>query len=277
MLHKWGTVGHGKAERMTGIPRSPSRFWVGLWIAALAVASHHATETDRSGPRIRFDLTMHDFGEIRSDEKVGYSWVFHNDGDMPLRIQRTRTSCGCTAGMVEEGEVAPGSQGILEVTFDGAGQHGSVRKTVSVFSNDPVNPLVRLTIRAKVKSTEILRASGDHPPISGQSLLMGECATCHSQPAHGKSDQPLYEAVCAMCHGPRAEGETGMAPSLRSADYLASRTDEELATGIAYGTANPRMPGFSEVMGGPLSEEQIRSLVELIRKWGPLLEKSPQD
>ena len=245
-------------------------FWLGSLITAPIMVSHGTAEIDKSGPRIRFDAASHDFGELRSDEKVRHSWVFHNDGDLPLKIQRTRTSCGCTAGVVEEGEVAPGSKGVLEVTFDGAGQHGTVRKTVSVFSNDPVNPLVRLTIRAKVQSVEIARASDGHPSISGQSLLMGQCATCHSKPAEGKSDVELYDAICAMCHGPQAEGEPGIAPGLREADYLVSRTDEELATGIGYGTANPRMPGFSQIMGGPLSDDQIRSLVGLIRKWGPL-------
>jgi mono/diheme cytochrome c family protein len=81
-----------------------------------------------------------------------------------------------------------------------------------------------------------------------------------------------------MCHGSAGQGaEHG--PSLRTPDYLASRDDEELSAAIAYGTSNPRMPGFAELMGGPLSEEQVRSLVELVRRWGPLSEtgEGPRD
>ena len=97
---------------------------------------------------------------------------------------------------------------------------------------------------------------------------MGDCASCHSKPAAAKQGADLYAAICEMCHGPEGEGDRG--PSLRSPDYLESHTDQELETGIAYGTANPRMPGFAEMMGGPLSQSQIRSLVQLIRSWGPL-------
>jgi len=110
---------------------------------------------------------------------------------------------------------------------------------------------------------------GAHPRVTGQSLLMGDCASCHAAPAEGKSGEELYGVVCGMCHGASAEG-AAHGPSLRSSDYLASRDDEELWEAIAYGTSNPGMPGFSELMGGPLSDRQIRSLVELLRGWGPL-------
>ena len=239
-------------------------------IVSVPLVNNAATETDKQGPRIRFDETTHDFGEMRSDQKLGYGWVFHNDGDMPLKIQHTRTSCGCTASVIDESEVPPGGEGILQVSLDAAGLQGSVRKTLTVTSNDPVNTAIRLTIRAKVKSVEMARGSEGHPITSGQSLLMGQCATCHSKPAEGKSGEELYVAICAMCHGSSGEGERGRGPSLLVPEYFSSRSDEELATGIAYGTANPRMPGFSTLMGGPLSKAQIQSLVELLRSWGPL-------
>ena len=218
-------------------------------------------------PSIRFEKTFHDFGEIKSDQKVEFDWVFRNEGGAPLQILGTRTSCGCTLTLVENDVIPPGGTGSIRMTFDPAGQNGSVRKNLSVNSNDPSRPAVRLTMRAKVLAVEVPREPGSHPPTSGQSLLMGECASCHAAPAEGKTGAELYNAVCGMCHGAQAEGQ--LAPSLRNPSYLNARSDDELAEGIAYGTANPNMPGFSELMGGPLSEAQIRSLVELLRSWGP--------
>jgi mono/diheme cytochrome c family protein len=244
-------------------------------VVVLVIATHPAVGSDYGtrGPRLRFDARTHDFGELRSDQgAVAYRWVYHNDGDAPLKILSTRPSCGCTATVVEEGEVSPGETGTLEVTFDPSRQHGTVRKTLAVTSNDPSEPSVLLTIRAKVEVvTPPEPEAGAHPPIRGQSLLMGDCATCHAQPASGKTGEPLWSAVCAMCHGPEGEG-TEHGPGLRAPDYLSSRDDEDLATAIAYGTSNPRMPGFVELMGGPLSQEQVSSLVELVRRWGPLSE-----
>jgi mono/diheme cytochrome c family protein len=70
-----------------------------------------------------------------------------------------------------------------------------------------------------------------------------------------------------MCHGP--EGQGRLAPGLRAGDYLSAHDDQALAQAIAYGTPNPKMPGFSDLMGGPLDANQIASLVRLLRAWGP--------
>jgi len=219
-------------------------------------------------PAIRFDRMTHDFGKIPSDRKVSVRWVFHNDGDAPLEIVAVRPTCGCTVTAPQDDLIPPGGTGALEVTFDPAGQQGSVRKSLAVMSNDPRRPSVLLTLRAEVQSTEVPEGSATgHPPIAGQSLLMGSCGTCHAAPAAGKSGPELYAAICAACHG--ADGRGARAPSLRVPDWLAGHTDEQLAAGIAYGTANPRMPGYLDQMGGPLSTAQIDSLVRLLRTWGP--------
>lgn len=241
-----------------------------------AAVEEDGTGYGKRGPRLRFDGTLHDFGDLRDDQdKVSHDWVFHNDGDEPLQILGTRPSCGCTASIVSEASVPPGGQGVLRVTFDPAGQHGSVRKTLAVNSNDPTDPHVLLTIKARVAVVEQPLEPGAHPRVTGQSLLMGECASCHAEPADGKTAEALYASVCAMCHGAQAEGGAH-GPSLRTPDYLATRDDEELGVAISYGTSNPGMPGFSRTMGGPLTEEQVLSLVEVIRRWGPLSAAAPE-
>lgn len=219
-------------------------------------------------PKIRFEKTTHDFGPMRSDEKRSFEWTYFNDGDAPLTILETRPSCGCTASVSRDKAVPPGAGGTLSVTFDGAGQSGSIRKSLAVLSDDPVQGIVLLTILAQVTPAGAPTVPGDHPPVAGQSMLMGSCGKCHAEPATGKSEESLWAAVCAMCHGREAEG--GRAVSLRDAGYLASHDDRALREVIAYGTTNPRMPGFSDVMGGPLSDAQIDSLVRTLRRWGPL-------
>lgn len=242
----------------------------GACVSILALGAADAPQDGAPVPVIRFESTTHDFGRIPSDRKVAHRWVFHNDGTAPLEIVATRPSCGCTVSVVQQSSIPPGESGALALEFDPAGQQGPVRKSLAVVSNDPVRPSVLLTIRAEVTSVDVPEVAGGHPPIAGQSLLSSSCAGCHAAPAAGKSDEPLYASVCAMCHGPKAEG--GTAPTLRAGSYLGSRTDADLVTAIAYGTANPRMPGFSEQMGGPLSQAQIASLVALLRAWGPLAE-----
>lgn len=232
-------------------------------LGSLAVVSVLAA----NGPRIVFDATSHDFGDLAGDAKVEHRWTFRNEGDETLEIVNTKTSCGCTMSFGKGTRVEPGETGELLVAFDAAGQSGRLRKTLAVMTNDPQSPIVRLTVRAVVTPLEFEAVEGGHPPILGQSLLMGDCAGCHAAPASGKSGRELWDGVCAMCHGPDARGARG--PSLRARSFLETRTDEELTQGIAYGTANPRMPGFARLMGGPLDDAQVASLVSLLREWGP--------
>jgi cytochrome c5 len=237
-------------------------------LAALALAGPTAAAAEANGgPRIRFEKTDHDFGKIPSDRKETLKWVFHNDGDEPLKIVSTRPSCACTALVVQTEPIPPGGTGTIDVTYDPTGQYGQVRKTVAVTSNDLANRVVLLSMKAEVIPSGNTEIGNGHPSISGQSPLMGPCGSCHSAPARGKSGAALYTAVCAMCHGPKAEG--GRAPSLRDASDPGTRDDKALADTIAYGTVDPRMPGYSDMMGGPLDKGQIESLVRLLREWGP--------
>ncbi len=231
-----------------------------------------AAAAEEAAPRIRFDEVLHDFGKIPSDKKVRLAWTFHNDGNAPLQILEARTTCACTASVAQRQPVPPGGTGTLEVTFDPESQHGQVRKSIAVHSNDPAAKVVMLRIKADVVPTNLTVVAEGHPPISGQSLLMGSCGSCHAQPAAGKSGEELYGAVCAMCHGPRADG--GRAPSLRAQSFLSGKNDDAIAGAIAFGTSNPKMPGFSEELGGPLTRAQVDSLVALLRRWGPVANDS---
>lgn len=247
--------------------------FISATIALLVLAGGSAKTADPAGagvpvPIIRFEKTTHDFGELAADAKVEHAWVIHNDGKAPLEIVNTFPSCGCTASLIEDKGIAPGGKGILRVSFDAVGQNGDVRKSIAVLSNDPAKPRVLLTVIARVLAPVNPRVSRDHPGITGQSYLVGDCASCHAAPATGKEGAELWGVVCAMCHGDRAQGK--LAPPLRNADYLEGRGDKDLHDSIAFGTVNPRMPGFSEMMGGPLKEAQIDSLVRLIRSWGPV-------
>lgn len=217
------------------------------------------------GPAVRFDETTHDFGTLRSDQPVEYHWPFFNDGDAPLRIVKTRPQCGCTATVLEDEPVPPGGRGTMKVTFDPLGLDGSVRKSLAVMTDDPRTPRVLLTLLASVVPVEIPRKEGEHPRVAGQSMLVGECASCHAAPAAGKHGEELYAAICASCHGD--DGAGVHAPSIREASYLAGKTDEDLHQAISYGSANPKMPGFLDLMGGPLDTSQVDSLVRLMRSW----------
>lgn len=78
--------------------------------------------------KITFKETKHDFGMI--DEMMGdvhYDFEFTNTGSEPFIIKNVITGCGCTSAEWNNKSYAPGTTGIVRITY-----HVDNRKTVSL-------------------------------------------------------------------------------------------------------------------------------------------------
>ncbi len=75
--------------------------------------------------------------------------MLQNKGDAPLLIDRVETECSCTR-VHHDDIIKPGNNAYFRVTLNTAGQTGAWTKTIRVFSNDPMQPEVRLSIKANV-------------------------------------------------------------------------------------------------------------------------------
>jgi len=103
-----------------------------------------------AAPDIKFTSPQFDFGEVYQGERVQHAFEFVNAGQDPLLIDRVHSSCGCTAVLVSEKNLAPGAKGQIKTNFDSARFRGSVSKTIYLYSNDPVKPVVQLKIKGEV-------------------------------------------------------------------------------------------------------------------------------
>jgi mono/diheme cytochrome c family protein len=89
-----------------------------------------------------------------------------------------------------------------------------------------------------------------------QAVFQGSCIDCHIKRGEGKYGKSLYDADCAICH--EGEHRATMVPDLHQLKAVTS--PEFWRVWIAHGKAGSLMPAFSNVQGGPLSEEQIDSI-----------------
>jgi len=96
-----------------------------------------------AGPPARLvaDTAEHDFGEVYQGSRVRHVFVLSNQGPGAAVVERTATSCGCTATLLSQTDIPPGGQARLEATFSAGQRKGAFRKSISVFSNDPASPL----------------------------------------------------------------------------------------------------------------------------------------
>lgn len=107
-------------------------------------------EADASGPVIKFEKVVHDFGSIGPGSENVCEFKFTNTGDKLLKIARVRKTCGCTPYELTKKQYKPGESGILKVKYKASSRPVSVRKTLVVYSNDWVNSEIELVIKAKI-------------------------------------------------------------------------------------------------------------------------------
>jgi hypothetical protein len=99
-------------------------------------------------PKLKIDDPIFDFGRIKQGEKVTKEFIITNSGKSNLNIRMTRATCGCTASEPEKSDLGPGESSKIKVTFDSKGRSGEQKKTVLVYSNDPLNPTQKISIKA---------------------------------------------------------------------------------------------------------------------------------
>lgn len=81
---------------------------------------------------------------------------------------------------------------------------------------------------------------------------------------HGRE---IYSEQCATCHG--AQGEGGVGTTLNNKQLLKNTFDGVFFSVIRSGVPSTQMPAWSVDFGGPLTDEDIRSVVTFIRAWEP--------
>jgi len=101
-------------------------------------------------PRIVFTEPVYDFGKVEQGEQVTHMFRFTNQGGQELRIESVKTSCGCTAAVISEDVIPPGKEGTISATFDTTHFSGEKAKGITVYSNDPLQPVAALTLQGEI-------------------------------------------------------------------------------------------------------------------------------
>jgi hypothetical protein len=92
-----------------------------------------------------------DFGAIKKGDFASHDFKVKNNSKRTLTIKNVTTSCGCTASAAKKSVLAPGESTQVSVRFNSKGYNGPVSQFVYVNTDDPVNPILKFTIKASVK------------------------------------------------------------------------------------------------------------------------------
>ncbi len=104
----------------------------------------------KGAPCLNVPESFHSFGHIYRGQKVQHLFLLKNVGEANLEIKAVNASCGCTAAAPSQKIIPPMGEAYIEVTFNSTNFTGKVKKTVSVETNDPQEPVHTLTLEAYV-------------------------------------------------------------------------------------------------------------------------------
>ncbi|HMA52883.1 MAG TPA: DUF1573 domain-containing protein, partial [Acidobacteriota bacterium] len=152
--------------------RTPRR--AGAVITAAAVFLAAAAWAQSPKPRAVFRETTHDFGKVKQGDVVTHEFVFRNEGQAPLLVEKVETTCGCTAALVSEKKIGPGKEGKIKTSFDTRGYSGRLSRYIYLISNDGENTRRELSLVADIQVPPAARIDVDRYNVDMGLVLEGE-------------------------------------------------------------------------------------------------------
>lgn len=106
-------------------------------------------------PYITFEVSMHDFGEMKKGDKKTFIYKFTNTGKEDVVFELV-SGCECTTLEWPEGKTfKPGDSGEIKATFNSETEEGAVTKTIDILLEN-VDPSSGYQIIKEVKYKAII-------------------------------------------------------------------------------------------------------------------------
>jgi hypothetical protein len=102
-------------------------------------------------PQLRLNAHNVDFGRVKPGEPAVREIQFTNSGKKELNLKSLQGNCTCISASANKTTVKPGETSVIKISFDSQGRKGTQNKAVTIYSNDPKNPVQRLTATAYIE------------------------------------------------------------------------------------------------------------------------------
>jgi hypothetical protein len=96
--------------------------------------------------------TTIDWGIVKpKDHPLNAEIELRNTGTDTLVITHVQPTCGCTNAPLTKNVLAPGEKTSMIITLSISSYQGPIQKSIRVFSNDPKNSVLELTLKADIR------------------------------------------------------------------------------------------------------------------------------
>lgn len=101
-------------------------------------------------PAIAVDREAFELGQLSTNATATALFNLRNTGNAELEITNVGKCCGANVELSST-RIAPGQSAVLKVIYTTGGEEGLFKKDLFVYSNDPLKPVLKLTIAGNVK------------------------------------------------------------------------------------------------------------------------------
>jgi hypothetical protein len=90
-------------------------------------------------------------GDMNSGSVRYKKIIIKNTGKSILNIRKIETDCSCTMLKLPSNKILPGESIVTSVKYDSLFKEGKQSKLIKLYTNDPLNPIATLYVKAIVK------------------------------------------------------------------------------------------------------------------------------
>jgi hypothetical protein len=136
-----------------------------------------APETDEKRPKIApqgpypkavVDEPLFNFGSMAVGQSMSHKFIIKNEGEVPLEVQKGKTTCKCTLSEMQDNLIPPGESAEVELTWTPKSAQERFGQTATVWTNDPENQEIKLQIEGAANS--LISFTGDYQGSTNWSL-----------------------------------------------------------------------------------------------------------
>jgi hypothetical protein len=146
MIYCWGRI-REFLFKIQGVLVVQKLFSVVIILSSLSIV---LAQVPTDQPRIKFESTTFDMGQIKPESKNLATYTFTNVGKSTLKILDIQKTCGCTPFELAKREYAPGESGTLKVEYQATKQASEVLKHLYVTTNDPDDSKIQITLKGLI-------------------------------------------------------------------------------------------------------------------------------
>jgi hypothetical protein len=107
-------------------------------------------ELDKA-PALNIAEKKFDLGKIKQHQESTHQLMLYNTGRSKLTIRAVQPNCECVSITTSRNEIKPGDEATMVIAFSPQDRLGTQQKSVTVYSDDPQNPVQRITFTAYVE------------------------------------------------------------------------------------------------------------------------------